>query len=163
MPGYEEVLQGLLRSGWKPGDPIPEELLSASSDVQVGYPQGIGPSSSFPGEGPPSVSEVGPEEPEAPSVFDNPEAVESILGMGDLRRQMEQAQAMRNAPSPEGRYVSGGRMYVAGSGLEHLVSGIGKYKGTKAAKRIGQEQIEAKKRLIELLRNKKEVETSPVL
>ena len=91
---------------------------------------------------------------ESPSIFDNPEAVESVLGMGGRNREMQYAEGMRNMDTPQGRYVSNGRVYVASNPLEHAAKVYGAYKGNKMIKGLEEEQMEAKKAIIEALRNK---------
>lgn len=50
----------------------------------------------------------------------------------DLGAQMVQAQALRDAPGPEGTRAGG--MYIAASPLEHLTSGVSKYRAGKDLK-----------------------------
>ena len=49
---YEEVLAKLMGQGWKPGDPIPEELMKASGAEPLGSAEGYlaGPEGSFDNE-----------------------------------------------------------------------------------------------------------------
>jgi len=77
-----------------------------------------------------------------------------IAGMGDLDRQMAQAEAMRDTAALEGRYVNQGRTYVADSPLAHAVRGAKIFKGAKGAKRIGEEQTAGRRTVIDLLRNR---------
>lgn len=93
-----------------------------------------------------------------PSILDNPEAVDAVLGMGGRNREMDYAEGMRSMDQPGGRYVSGGRVYVASNPLEHIAPVVGKYKGTKMIKGLEKEQTAAKKALIDALREKKEDE-----
>lgn len=125
----------------------PSQTAQASSGAPVGTgtPQGQEAASS------PSS----PAMPESPSIFDNPDAVDAVLGMGDRNRQMEYANQMRNMETPQGRYVSGGRVYTAANPLEHIAKGVGAYKGNKEMKRLEGEQKDAKKALIDALRTKK--------
>lgn len=117
----------------------------ASAPVGTGTPQGQEAASS------PSS----PAMPESPSIFDNPEAVNAVLSMGDRNRQMEYAEGLRSMETPGGRYVSNGRVYVASNPLEHIAKGVGAYKGTKDIKRLEGEQTDAKKAIIDALRTKK--------
>lgn len=110
-------------------------------------------------------SMMGPPEPEqgppAPpsseplgSIFDDmdPLVIEQILQLGDKDRQLAHAEAMRDQENPNGRYVSNGRIYVAGSPLEHGVAAFGKFRGKRQADRIGQEQIEGRRRILDILK-----------
>lgn len=103
------------------------------------------PSSEAPGSSPPSI-------------FDNPEAVEAVLGMGGRNREMDYAEGMRSMEQPGGRYVSNGRVYVASNPLEHIAPVVGKYKGTKKIKELEKEQMGAKQAIIDALREKKDDE-----
>lgn len=53
-----------------------------------------------------------------------------------LDEQMAQANMLRDAPAVTGQAVNG--VLVGAGGLEGLAQGIGKYKGMKEAKRIGE-------------------------
>ena len=88
--------------------------------------------------------------------FDNPEAVSAVLGMGGRNREMDYAEGMRSMEQPGGRYVSGGRVYVASNPLEHIAPVVGKYKGSKKIKELEKEQMAAKQSLIDALRGKKD-------
>lgn len=94
-------------------------------------------------------------EPEQPSIFDNPEAVSKVLGMGDLNRQMAFADKVRGKASPEGRYSSSGRIYTAASPFEHMGTAYEKYMANKQSKNLAGQQLDAKKAIIEALRGKK--------
>lgn len=118
-----------------------------------GQPQVASGPSASPQSGVSPPPQPGLAEPMGPSSpFSNPELVGSVLGMGERAGQMARADAMRTAESPQGRTVNNGRTYVASNPLEHLVSGYGKYKGTKDVKRLEKEQTAAKKSIIDALR-----------
>lgn len=120
-----------------------------------GAPQPVQAAPSPSGTTPPPSPAQAPEAGSPTSIFDNPDAVDSVLGMGELNRQMAQAEALRDSSGPEGRYVANGKIYVAGNPLEHLSTGLKRYKGHKDTKRIATEQQDAKKALIDLLRGPK--------
>jgi small-conductance mechanosensitive channel len=52
----------------------------------------------------------------------------------ELASQMKQAQALRSRQAPQGREV--GNVYVAANPLEHLASGIERYKAGKQVKEL---------------------------
>lgn len=108
--------------------------------------------------GPPSSPRI--EEPSLmSSVFDNADAVDSILGMGELDRQMATAEGLRDKEGPQGRGGIGTRnIYVAANPLSHIASGVSKYRAKKDIKRLAIEQKDARKALISILRNKDEDE-----
>lgn len=113
-----------------------------------GHPQ-MGPPEAGPGPmGPPPPPQGGG------SVFDNPEAVGAVLGMGGRNRELEYAKGLREQEAPQGRYVSGGRIYTAANPLEHISRGVANYKGHKMTKNLEEEQMDAKKKLIEALRGR---------
>jgi hypothetical protein len=82
----------------------------------------------------------------------SPEMIEQILSLGDLERQMERAEAMQDVKSPEGRYLSGGRMYVASSPLEHAARAFGGFRGKRKADKIGKDQVAGRTRILDILR-----------
>ena len=146
---YEQMLQMLRSQGWKDGDPVPTELMGASNGVSAGVPQPVQQEPM----GPPQTPGIAPP-PQAgyDSPFNNPEAVSSILGMGELNRQMSTAEGLRDTEGASGRYTSGGRMFTQANPLEHLAVGLRRYKGGKDTKRIAGEQKDAKQAFIDLLR-----------
>lgn len=75
--------------------------------------------------------------------------------MGDLKRQMTQAEALRDTGDAEGKHINQGRTFVAASPLEHISVGVRRWKGAKDAKKIGGKQTEGRRSFIDLLRNKK--------
>lgn len=177
---YEEVLAKLMAQGWKPGDPMPEELMKASGAEPVGSDQGYlaGPEGSF--DNPMELSTMmvqgdvqsetapgglmGPfqsEMSDAPSsgVFANmnDEDAQMYAGMGDLKHQRERAQAMRDTEDAKGRYVNQGRTFVAASPLEHLVVGAKRWKGKKDEGGVGEKQTKGRRSIIDLLRNKEDL------
>jgi len=151
------------------GVPEPPAQLSGPSTPSVPPPpQASGPM------GPPATAQQAPSiaapsspgiaEPSAGmgSVFDNADAVDSILGMGGIDRQMAQAEALRDKAGPQGRGGLGTRnTYVAANPLEHISSGVEKYRAKKDIKRLDVESKDARKALIELLRNRKS--TPPIM
>jgi hypothetical protein len=174
---YEEVMAKLMAQGWKPGDPVPEELINASAGVDVAPPLGGAGTMEDPmqlstmmvqgdpqGGAPQAQTNPGGVVPQAgqsqapPGVFEsmNDEDSQMYAGMGELRAQKEAAQAMRDTGDAEGKYVNQGRTFVAASPLEHLVVGAKRYKGKKDVKDIGGKQTKGRKSLIDLLRNKKD-------
>lgn len=78
-----------------------------------------------------------PQAPEAGSMSAAEQAqIAALLGtygdqmeLGGLDEQMARAEALRNAPTPEGRQA--GRVYVAANPLEHLGRGITQYRQGK--------------------------------
>jgi hypothetical protein len=120
-----------------------------------GAPMGPGMLPTMPGQQPQA-----PAAPQAPSVQNpyglDPQVLEAMLGtygdqleIGALEKQMEQANALRQA-TPEGRQA--GRVYVAANPLEHLGKGIGDYKLMKQRKANEAAQAEARKRIGENVR-----------
>lgn len=127
-------------TGRKPGPP-PDATLASNNGLPPSDP-------SSPGGIPPSV------DPGAASLFDNmsPEQIQKVLEMGGLHEQLLKARAMRDKAAPEGRYVSGGRMYVAGSPLEHVVNTVGNIKGGRDVKKTQQELSNRRKIILDALR-----------
>ena len=82
-----------------------------------------------------------------------PEGIGQIMGMGGLQEQMATAQAMRDQKAPQGQTVRNG-IYVGASPLEHLSTGIQRYKGKKDVKRIAGEQKAARTSVWDLLRER---------
>ncbi len=119
-------------------------------------PTGPAGSGSPPTEGPPVPTEGPPEPPSAGSSSmleqTDPAILQQILSLGDVDRQMALAEAMRDRESPEGRYVSNGRMYVAGSPLEHAATAFGKFRGKRQADKLGKEQIAGRMRILDILK-----------
>lgn len=164
MSTYEQKMHELILSGkWKPGDPVPTELIEASAGVGVGpgLPDPVGsPDNPLELE---AMTVIGqpPKAGQAPqagyaSIYDDlgPQDVKQLAGMGDLERQLGVAEAMRDTERLKGRYVSQGRMYVADSPLAHIVRGTKIYKGGKRAREIGEEQTAGRQTIIDLLRNR---------
>lgn len=109
--------------------------------------------------GPPEPMQGPPESPFSPGggIFDttDPAVLDQIIGLGDLERQLEFAQMLRDQKSPEGKSMysrTGGQVYVAGSPLEHAAVALNKFRGRRAADRIGGEQIEGRKKILDILR-----------
>lgn len=57
-----------------------------------------------------------------------------VMAIDQLEKQLEQANALRNQPMPEGREA--GRLYVAANPLEHLGTGLQKFAAMRDAKRL---------------------------
>ena len=85
-----------------------------------------------------------------------------VLGedLSENSRQMELAEGLRYAKAPEGR--AAGRVFVAANPLEHLATGIDRYRGAKEMKRLEGErkdisgkQTEGRAKYWDLLRGKK--------
>jgi hypothetical protein len=94
----------------------------------------------------PSAAPVGPSREELMSgPANNAEAIRQIMGLGELRDKKAYAQQLRDMKMPEGRYVRRG-IYVGASPLEHLATGIRKFKGKRDADRIGKEQTAAREK-----------------
>jgi hypothetical protein len=89
-------------------------------------------------------------------IFDNmtDEQADKYAGMGDLKKQYGQAEAMRDTEALEGFLVNQGRTYVADSPIAHIVRGAKIYKGAKDVKKIGKEQTEGRRSFIDLLRQR---------
>jgi hypothetical protein len=86
------------------------------------------------------------------------EAADKYAGMGDLKKQREQAEAMRDTEALQGFLVNQGRTYVADSPIAHIVRGAKIYKGTKDVKKIGGKQTEGRRSFIDLLRKRDKVD-----
>lgn len=180
---YEEVMAKLMAQGWKPGDPVPEELIEASAGVEPAPPLGGSGTMEDPlelstmtvtGTPPPQAQTVaGGGAPQGSAGVDPSVGVfgsmsdadaDMYAGMGELRKQKEQAEAMRDTSDAEGKYVNQGRTFVAASPLEHLVVGAKRYKGKKDVKELGGKQTKGRRSLIDLLRNKTdEVDTETLI
>lgn len=106
--------------------------------------------------GPPEPTQVPPEPPSAGSKSmletTDPAVLQQILGLGDLERQLAFAEKMRDQENPSGRYVSNGRIYVAGSPLEHGVAAFQKFRGKRQADQIGKDQIAGRSRILDILK-----------
>ena len=100
---------------------------------------------------PPLAGAEGP-----PSIYEgmSEEQLSQMAGMGDLDRQLAQAETMRDQENLKGRYINPGRTYVGDSPIAHAVRGWGIYKGRKEAERLGGEQTEGRRTFIDLLRNR---------
>ncbi len=82
--------------------------------------------------------------------------------MGDLDRQMATAEGLRDKEGPQGRGGIGTRnIYVAANPLSHIASGVSKYRAKKDITRLADEQKDARKALIDLLRGNKDEEIDP--
>lgn len=160
MTEYEQMMKILRDRGWQQGDPMPVDL--ATARTQQAPPQGAGTMadpmqlSTMNVQGqPPQPAQAGQGGP-APSIYDNmsDEQLQQMAGMGDLDRQMELAESMRDQDPLKGRYVNQGRTYVGDSPIAHAVRGYGIYKGKKDAERIGGEQTQGRRTFIDLLRDR---------
>lgn len=159
-----------MRGGQKPAPtPVPPPQINPTVTYNtkpqapaVAPPPSRGEAAVSPTTVPPESSSPTPPSPPSLSILDNPEAVESVLGMGENNRQMRYAEAMRDQAMPEGRYVSNGRLYVAGSPFEHLGVGYAKYKAGKRANQLGEKNMDAKRAIIEALRDKANKPEPPV-
>ena len=150
---YEQRMNELYASGWQPGDPLPPDFFEAGPDGV--YAAGEAP----PPTGQPQPLPGGtaqPPQPGQPGVWEGmtDEEAQRYAGMGDLRRQMAQAEALRDTEALKGRYVNQGRTFVADHPLAHIVRGARIYKGQKDVKRIGKEQTEGRRAIIDLLRRR---------
>lgn len=102
-------------------------------------------------------SPLGPQPPQPGQPGQNPygidpQLLEAMLGtygdqleMSAQEKQLEQANALRNMETPEGR--SSGRVYTAANPLEHLGTAIQRYKGMKKAQGIEDEMAATRKRI----------------
>ncbi len=164
---YEKVLEKLYAMGWTPDQGVPTELIEASNRDQGGS-VGVGDPPVYPtGEPPSGAPQAMPEATGTPQagagtgalegVFENMTDLEAdkYAGMGDLRKQYDQAEAMRDTDALQGFLINNGRTYVADSPVAHIVRGAKIYKGTKDVKRIGGEQTEGRRSFIDLLRKRK--------
>ncbi len=134
---------------------VSEQMIESDPDVSVGQATNI------PGIAGPIAIPGTPQAGQAPQagardIYEDlsDDQLGQLSGMGDLDRQMAQAEAMRDTAALEGRYVNQGRTYVADSPLAHAVRGAKIFKGQKGAKRIGGEQTEGRRTVIDLLRNR---------
>ena len=82
-----------------------------------------------------------------------PEDLELLISLGviddekaDLERQYAAAEALRNTPAPEGRYVRG--IYVAASPLEHLARVVQGFKAQEQMDELRNQQSELRDRQI---------------
>jgi len=165
---YEKVLEKLYAMGWTPDQGVPEELIEASNRDQGGS-VGVGDPPVYPtGEPPSGAPQAMPEAMGTPQagagtgafegIFENmtDEQADRYAGMGDLKKQRETAEAMRDTEALEGFLINQGRTYVADSPVAHIVRGAKIYKGKKDTDRIGGEQTEGRRSFIDLLRKRKE-------
>ena len=92
-----------------------------------------------------------------PGIFEemSDEDLKAILGLGDLERQISVAERLANQPQLEGRYVSGGRIYVADAPLAHGLRAYTQRKGRKRVRSLAEEESDIKQSLADLLRGKK--------
>jgi hypothetical protein len=72
--------------------------------------------------------------------------------MEGVNRKLSYAEALRGLATPEGRYTGGGRMYTAASPIEHLATGLARWKGRKDVDKYSGELSESRKKLLEFLR-----------
>lgn len=169
--GQQAAMQKLLASGWKQGDPIPEWFIAADPSASVGtgpLPPGAAPLGGMPSgtmenpmelstmavEGQPPQAGAGTSASTGVFAGMSDEDAEKYAGMGELRKQRERAEALRDTEDAEGRYLNQGRTFVAASPLEHLSVGLRRYKGKKKSDVIGEKQTAGRKSLIDLLRDK---------
>lgn len=164
---YEQVLEKLYAMGWTPDQGVPAELIEASNRDQGGS-IGVGDPVVYPtGEPPSGAPQAMPEATGTPQAGEGTgafgdvfadmtdEQADKYAGMGDLRKQKEQAEAMRDTEALEGYLINNGRTYVADSPIAHVVRGAKIYKGKKDSDRIGGEQTEGRRSFIDLLRKRK--------
>jgi len=167
MSNGQSAMQRLLALGWKQGDPIPEWFRAVNPGITAaaapeGTPQN--PMQLSPMQvqgdaspmGPPQPAQAGAGTAASTGVFADmsEEDAQKYAGMGELRKQRERAEALRDTEDAKGRYLNQGRTFVAASPLEHLSVGLRRYKGKKKSDVIGGKQTEGRKSLIDLLRNK---------
>lgn len=103
--------------------------------------------------GAPMAPGVPPQAGQPPNPYGlDPRVLEAMLGtygdqleMSAQEKQLEQAQALRGMATPEGRQA--GRVYVAANPLEHLGTGIQKYRAGKKAQGIEDELARTRKRI----------------
>ena len=168
MSNGQAAMQRLLASGWKQGDPIPAWFIESDPSASVGpvgSPQNPMQLSTMQVRGdagpvgPPRPPQAGAGTPATTGVFAgmSDEAAQRYAGMGELRKQREYAEALRDTEDAKGRYLNQGRTFVAASPLEHLSVGLRRYKGKKKTDEIGEKQTKGRKGIIDLLREKKEV------
>lgn len=170
MADQQAAMQRLLASGWKQGDPIPQWFIAADPSASVGPSYGTM-------DNPMQLStmEVGGNAPEqhtvpqpaqagagtgaGDGVFStmNDEQAQMYAGMGELRKQRERAEELRDTDDAAGRYLNQGRTFVAAHPLEHLSVGLRRMKGKKKADEIGGKQTEGRRGIIDLLRSKKDL------
>lgn len=167
---YERVLAELYAQGWTPDQGVPTELIEASNRDQGGS-IGVGDPPVYPtGEAPSGAPQAMPEATGTPQagagtgafdgIFENmtDEQADKYAGMGDLKKQKEQAEAMRDTEALQGYLINNGRTYVADSPIAHIVRGAKIYKGKKDSDRIGGEQTEGRRSFIDLLRKRDKVD-----
>jgi len=168
--GQQAAMQKLLASGWKQGDPVPAWFIEQDPSASVGGPAVGSPQNPMQlstmqvqGDaspmGPPAPAQAGAGTAASTGVFASmsDEDAQKYAGMGELKKQAERAEDLRDTEDAKGRYLNQGRTFVAASPLEHLSVGLRRYKGKKKVEDIGGKQTEGRKSLIDLLRNKKEV------
>ena len=186
MSAYSDELQRLMAAGWTPDQGIPESLNAASNQDQAGSVQvgaaGAPPPGAAPALGgagtmddpmqlstmmvqgdPMGGEQMGPPQAGAGTAAStgvfagmSDEDADQYAGMGDLKRQMTQAEGLRDTGDAEGRYVNQGRTFVGAHPLEHISVGVRRWKGAKDAKKIGGKQTEGRRSFIDLIRNKKD-------
>ena len=88
------------------------------------------------------------------SIWDNPDALNQILGMEGTNRKLNYAEKLREMETPEGRYTGGGRMYTAAHPIEHMGTIAARLRGKKDVGKYSEELAESRKKLLEFLRNK---------
>jgi len=169
MSNGQSAMQRLLALGWKQGDPIPQWFSAVNPGINAaaapeGTPQNPMQLSTMQVQG--DASPMGPPQPGPPQpaqagegrqgVFAgmSEEDAQKYAGMGELRKQRERAEALRDTEDAKGRYLNQGRTFVAASPLEHLSVGLRRYKGKKKSDVIGEKQTAGRKSLIDLLRDK---------
>jgi hypothetical protein len=172
MADSQAAMQKLLASGWKQGDPIPEWFIAADPSASVGPSYGTMDNPmqlstmEVRGNAPaqhtvpqPALAGAGTGASAPPGVFASmdEEQAQMYAGMGELKKQRERAEELRDTEDAAGRYLNQGRTFVAAHPLEHLSVGLRRMKGKKEAKRIGGEQTKGRKGIIDLLRNKEDL------
>ena len=138
MNGYQNIYQ--------------PELYSAEIDQQGMRPQGL---DTMQGGGiPPEIAQRLNELKQT-----DPAQYEQIMsGMyrdyagerGVLKDQAARAEALRSTPSARGRHAGG--MYIAANPLEHLGTGLSRYKGYKDLEKSDEERLELSKTMSDALR-----------
>lgn len=131
-------------------NPYDLAALYQQQQMQKNAPPGLQPAVAPPGfGGAPQAPQAG--EQSNPYGLD-PAVLEAMLGtygdqleLGGLDEQMARAEALRNAPTPEGRQA--GRVYVAANPLEHLGRGIGQYRQGRKMEDIEKKRGEARGRI----------------
>lgn len=109
-----------------------------------------------PPQGPPEPVAGPPEPPPSGSLLDDldPAIVEQLMQLSDKDRQLAFAESQRDMGAPRGFHLpsSTGGMFVMANPLEHAANAFARFRGKREADRIGQEQVEGRKRILDILR-----------